>query len=111
MMADEEEVVDFRQQNQWEAGPDEEIKIPEAYITRLQYEIVILSEKKTFTFRCVSYETKGDGEWLFGNVIIDSSKRDAKGKVDLQRISYHPELSLVNVSFMVLPAPEEGLGD
>jgi len=104
-MADE--VIDLAKQNQWEAKPDEELKIPEAYITRLRYEIVVLTEKKTFTFRCAGYEVTEGGAWRFENVIIDSSKLDAKGEVELKRVTYHPELKLVNVSFMILPAPEE----
>jgi len=107
MMADEDEAVDFARQNQWEAKPDEELKIPEVYITQLRYEIVVFAEKKPFTFRCADYEVTEGGAWRFENVIIDSSKLNAKGEVELQRITYHPELKLVNVSFMVVPAVEE----
>jgi len=107
MMADEEEVVDFAKQDQWEAGPDEELKIPEAYITQLRFEIVVLTEKKPFTFRCTDYEVTPRGAWRFENVIIDSSKLDARGEVELKRVTYHPELKLVNVPFMIMPAPEE----
>jgi len=68
---------------------------------------VVLTEKKTFTFRCADYQVTDGGAWRFENVIIDSSKLNAKGEVDLKRFTYHPELKLVNVSFMVVPAPEE----
>ena len=102
-----DETVDFAKQNQWEANLDEELKIPEAYITQLRHEIVVLTEKKPFTFRCTDYEVTESGAWRFENVIIDSSKLDAKGDVELKRVTYHPELSLVNVPFMVVPAPED----
>jgi len=106
-MADENEVVDFAKQHQWEAKPDEELKLPEVYITRLHYEIIILGLKKEFTFRCSEYEQVPSGAWRFGHVIIDTSKLDAKGEVELKRVTYHPEIELVNVPFMVVPAPED----
>jgi len=99
--------VNLLEQNQWEAGPDAELKIPEVYITQLKYEIVVLDQKKEFTFRCSKYKKVRGGAWRFANVIIDSSKLDAKGEVELQRVTYHPELGLVNVPFMIVPAPEE----
>jgi len=103
------EKVDLGQQNQWQAGPDEEIKIPEVYITRLKYEIVVLDQKKEFTFRCSNYEFKAIGVCQFSNVIIDSSKLNRKGKVVLKRITYHPEIVLANVPFMVIPAEEASI--
>lgn len=104
MMAEEQ--VNLLKQNQWEAGPDEDLKIPEVYITRLHYEIVILAQKKEFTFRCSEYERVPSGAWRFAHVIIDTSKLNAKGEVELKRVTYHPEIELVNVSFMVMPAVE-----
>ncbi len=101
------EKVDLLEQNQWEAGPDEELSIPEVYITQLKYEIVILGQKKEFTFRCSEYEWIEGGAWRFANVIIDSSKLNAKGEIELKRVTYHPEIVLVNVPFMAIPAPEE----
>jgi hypothetical protein len=101
------EQVNLRVQNQWEAGPDEELKIPEVYITQLKYEIVVLDQKKDFTFRCSEYEQVPSGAWRFANVIIDTSKLNAKGEMELKRVTYHPEIELVNVPFMVVPAPEE----
>ena len=101
------EQVNLREQNQWEAVPDEELKIPEVYITQLKHEIVVLDQKKEFTFRCSKYKKVRGGAWRFANVIIDSSKLDAKGEVELKRVTYHPEISLVSVPFMVVPAPEE----
>ncbi|GAH23174.1 unnamed protein product, partial [marine sediment metagenome] len=94
------EQVNLLEQNQWEAGPNEELKIPEIYITQLKHEIVILGLKKEFTFRCSEYEKVPSGAWRFANVIIDTSKRNPKGEVVLKRVTYHPELELVNVPFM-----------
>lgn len=101
-----EEQANLLEQNQWEAGPDEELKIPEVYITRLRYEIVILAQKKDFTFRCSEYEQIPSGAWHFANVIIDTSKLNSRGEVELKRVTYHPEIELVNVPFMSIPAPE-----
>lgn len=104
MMADQ---VNLLEQNQWETGPDEELKIPEVYITRLHYEIVVLDQKKEFTFRCEKYKVARGGVCRFKNVIIDTSKLDARGEVELKRVSFHPEIVLFNVPFMALPAPED----
>lgn len=103
-MADQ---VNLLEQNQWQAGPDEELSIPEVYITQLKYEIVVLDQKKEFTFRCSKYKQVQGGAWRFANVIIDTSKLNPKGDVELKRVTYHPEIVLVNVAFMVMPAPEE----
>ncbi len=101
------EQVNLLKQNQWEAGPDEELKIPEVYITQLKHEIVVLDQKKEFTFRCSKYKKVRGGAWRFAQVIIDTSKLNAKGDVELKRVSYHPEIVLVNATFMVVPAVEE----
>lgn len=103
MMAEQ---VNLLQQTEWEAGPDEEIRIPEVYINQLRYEIVVFTAKKEFTFRCRDYESIGGNGWRFANVIIDTSKLDAVGDVVLKRVSYHPSLELINVPFMVVPAVE-----
>ncbi len=104
------EKVDLRPQNQWQAGPDEELKIPEAYIKGLKFEVIVFTRKERggqdFTFRCKNYTLIKGGEAVFEWVIIDTSKRDSKGNVTLKRLTYHPALSLVNVGFMVVPAPE-----
>ncbi|MBA7699279.1 hypothetical protein ES703_107970 [subsurface metagenome] len=102
-----EEQVNLLKQNQWEAGPDEELKIPEVYITQLCYEIVVLGQKKEFTFRCSEYERVPSGAWRFAKVIIDTSKLNAKGELELKRVTYHPEIVLVNATFMVVPALEK----
>ena len=101
-----EKKVNLLEQNQWEAGPGEELKIPETYISRLKFEIVAFT-KKEFTFRCSEYEWIEGAAWRFANVIIDTSKLNPKGEVELQRFTYHPELTLVNVPVMIMPAPEE----
>ena len=101
-----EEQVNLLEQNQWEAGPDEELSIPEVYITRLKYEIVAFTQKKDFTFRCSKYKKVRGGTCRFSNVIIDTSKLNAKGEVELKRVTYHPEIVLVNATFMVVPAVE-----
>jgi len=110
------EHVNLQDQNQWEAKPREELKIPEVYISRLKFEIVVFTMKKDFTFRCSEYQWIGGVAWLpfarhhpawrFANVIIDTSKLNPKGEVELQRFTYHPELVLANVPFMVVPAVE-----
>jgi len=106
----QENVVDLAKQHQWEAPRHEDLKIPEVYITQLKYEIVVLGLKKEFTFRCSWFDKDPTGLWNFENVIIDSSKLDPQGEVELKRLTYHPEVSLSDVPFMVLPvlpAPEE----
>lgn len=81
-----------------------------------KYEIVFFRENKAHTFYCSEYipvdrgRYENDvfpGEWTFNDVIMDTSKRDPKGKLILVRMTYHPQISLVNVPFMVLPAPGE----
>ena len=101
------EQVNPLEQHQWEAGPDEDLKIPEAFITKLRHEIVVLGLKKDFTFRCSEYEWEESGAWRFAHVIIDTSKLNPKGDVELKRVTYHPEIHLVAVPFMIVPAPEE----
>ena len=104
MMAEQ---VNLLEQNQWQAGPYEELSIPEVYITQLKHEIVVFTQKKDFTFRCSDYEQVPSGAWRFANVIIDTSKLNPKGEVELKRVTYHPEIVLVNATFMVMPALEE----
>jgi len=99
--------VNLQEQNQWEAKADEELSIPKVYLSRLKFEIVVFTMKKDFTFRCSEYERVPDGGYRFANVIIDTSKLNAKGELELKRVTYHPEIELVNVPFMVMPAPEE----
>ena len=103
----QENQVNLLKQNQWEAKADEELSIPGVYISQLKFEIVVLGQKKEFTFRCSEYEWIEGAAWQFQHVIIDTSKLNVKGEVELQRVTYHPEIVLVNVPIMVVPAVEE----
>jgi hypothetical protein len=100
------EKIDLALENQWEAEPDEELKVPKDYIENLKWEIIVFG-KREFTFRCREYySVEGSGAWTFEGVIIDTSKKDPLGNITLKRITYHPAVSLVNMGFMVIPAPE-----
>jgi len=59
-----------------------------------------------FAFRCREYERAADGQWRFTGVVIDTSIKNAKGEVEMARLTYHPEVVLVNIGFMVIPAEE-----
>jgi len=107
-----EQKINLLKQTEWEAGPDEELKIPEGYIKQLRYEIVVIGRKtEKFAFRCKNYERTANGEYEFKGVIIDTSKKNPKGEIELKRLTYHPELVLVNVPFMAIPAPPEAGAD
>lgn len=109
----EEEIVNLQKQKQWEGKPGK-LRIPEAYVKDLTFEIIVFARKERggsdFTFRCRSYDRiqspNLNGAWRFAGVIIDTSKRNAQGQVEVARLTYHPELVLVNTSFMVVPAFE-----
>jgi len=98
--------------------------LPEPFVTALErrkFEIIWMDNKNTYTFFCRHYEADATydtppgaggvgvmtGEWLFYDVLMDTSKRDLNGKVTLIRMTYHPQISLVNIPFMVLPAEGE----
>lgn len=91
---------------EWTAPPDEELRIPAEYLTGLVYEVIVLSAKKLFTFKCGSYELSGQLS-TFHRVIMDTSKRNARGDVTLQRVSYHEQITLGNTGFMLIPIPDE----
>ena len=105
-----ENKVDLGKYREWEGKPGE-LAIPEAYINDLRYEIVVFVRKERggsdFTFRCKDYKRTRDGQWLFRMVMVDSSKLNPEGKVELARYSYHPEVFLVNIAFMVYPKPAD----
>ena len=84
-----------------------ELRIPAEYLTGLKYEILVLSSKKVFTFKCVSYDLKGQTT-IFHRVIMDTSLRNARGDITLHRVSYHEQIILANVGFMAIPVPEGG---
>jgi hypothetical protein len=104
-----QEKVDLGKQREWEDKPGE-VRIPEAYLRQLRYEIVVFTRKERggsdFTFRCREYKRTSDAQWKFTGVIIDTSKLNAKGEVELARLTYHPEVLLVDIGFMVIPAVE-----
>ena len=108
-----EEMVDLNKQREWIGKPGQlpdDLALPEAYLKPLRYEIIVFVRKERggsdFSFRCREYERIADGEYEFKGVIIDTSKRNSKGEVELARLTYHPEVVLVNVGFMVIPAEE-----
>ena len=105
-----EELVDLSKYREW-SGKPKEVAVPEVYTKDLRYEIVVFVRKERggsdFTFRCCDYKRTRDGQWRFSGVIMDTSKLDAAGEVELARITYHPEVVLVNIGFMVVPAPED----
>ena len=73
-----------------------------------KYEIIFFGDKKGLhEFFCSDWEGS-DGDYDFLDVIMDTSKRGPDGKVTQVKLTYHPEVSLVNVPFMVLPAEGEG---
>jgi len=104
-----EEFVDLNKQREW-AGKPGKVTIPEPYLKDLLYEIVVFARKERggsdFTFQCRRYERTSDGQWKFSGVIIDTSKLNVKGEVELARLTYHPDISLVDIGFMVIPAAE-----
>ncbi len=89
---------------EWTAKSDEELTIPAEYLEGLRWEVLVLSAKKTFTFRCVSYNLR-TGICTFRGVIMDTSTRNSRGAIILQRVSYHQEIVLANVGFMAIPVP------
>lgn len=103
-----EDVVAPNKYREWEGKPGE-VAIPEVYVKDLRYEIVVFVRKerggRDFAFRCCEYTQTADGQWRFYRVIQDSSKLNPEGKVMWAVFSYHPEVVLVNVAFMVYPKP------
>jgi len=104
-----EEVINLEKQRQWQGKPGE-LMVPEDYLKDLKYEIIVFARKERggsdFTFRCKDYRNDTGGQWTFANVIIDTSRKNPQGLVELARITYHPRVTLVNVGFMAIPAPE-----
>jgi len=102
--------VNLSKQREWEGKPGE-LTIPEVYLTSLRFEVIVFTRKERggsdFTFRCKEYERVADGEYEFKGVIIDTSKRNPRGEIELARLTYHPEISLLNAACMVIPASEE----
>lgn len=90
---------------EWTSDAKGQLLIPERYVKDLAYEIIVLSAKKLMTFQCVSYELDGQ-VCKFKGALLDTSERNARGKVTLQRFSYHAEVILGNTGFMAIPIPE-----
>jgi len=105
-----EEIIDLKKQREWSGKPGD-LAIPQAYINDLRYEIVVFARKERggsdFTFRCREYQRDPDGQRRFEGVIIDTSIKNPQGVVELARVTYHPEVVLVDIGFMVIPAPED----
>jgi hypothetical protein len=82
-----------------------------------KYSRFYCSEYEQMTMRCevnsqmISFLNLPRGEWIFQNVIMDTSKRDPQGKPTLIRMTYHPSVSLINIPFIVLPADGENNGE
>lgn len=101
--------INLSQQREWSGKPGA-VAIPEAYIKDLRYEIVVFTKKERggsdFAFRCKEYQMVEEGAWRFTGVMIDTSIKDTQGEVEQARLTYHPEVMLVNIGFMVIPATE-----
>lgn len=101
--------VDLNQQREWSGKPGT-LAIPEEYVRDLRYEIIVFARKERggsdFSFRCRDYRRLRGGQWKFTQVIIDTSKKNPQGEVELARLTYHPEVRLVDIGFMVIPAVE-----
>lgn len=99
---------DLNRQREWSGEPGT-LTIPKAYVKDLRYEIIVFARKERggsdFSFRCRDYRRRR-GQWKFTQVIIDTSKKNAQGEVELARLTYHPEVKLVDIGFMVMPAVE-----
>ena len=105
-----QELADLSKNSEWSGKPSE-VAIPEAYDKVLRYEIVVFARKERggsdFTFRCKDYKRTRDGQWRFRMVMVDSSKLNPEGEIELARFSYHPEVFLVNIAFMIYPKPAD----
>jgi len=99
------ERVDLSKSKEWISETPKELEIPEVYINRLKLEITVLGQKKEFTFQCSGYKRLKNGAWRFAHVIIDTSKLNPKGDVELRRITYLPKIEMGEVAFMVIPIP------
>ena len=103
-----EEIVDLNKQKEWSGKPGE-VTVPEAYLKDLLFEMIVFARKERggsdFTFQCREYERTAAGEYAFRGVDIDTSIKNVKGEVELARLTYHPEIMMVNLGFMVIPAP------
>ena len=106
---EQEQHVDLNQQREWSGEPGT-LTIPEGYVRDLRYEIIVFARKERggsdFSFRCRDYKRIRGGQWRFTQVMIDTSKKNSQGEVELARLTYHPEVRLADIGFMVIPAVE-----
>lgn len=107
-----QEYVNLKESREWTGKPGQyfgNLVLPQAYLKPLHYEIVVFVKKERgghdFSFQCKDYEYTPKHGWRFEHVIIDSSIKD-QDQVKLAKLSYHPEVMLVNLGFLVLPIPE-----
>jgi len=108
-----EEMVNLNQSREWIGKPGQfpdDLALPEVYLKPLRYEIIVFARKERggsdFTFRCQEYSRTPEGLWFFRGVVIDTSIKNANGGVEIARLTYHPEVMLADIGFMVIPAPE-----
>ncbi len=92
------------QSKEWTTKADEQLLIPQEYQRCLVYDITILSAKRMMNFQCASYKLDGQ-TCTFHDVLLDTSEKNARGKVTLQRVSYHEVVILGNTGFMAIPIP------
>jgi hypothetical protein len=86
---------------EWVGKPGDEI-VPDEYRGLYKHQIVILSTKKEREFLCGSYALEGPFA-TFTNVLIDNSKRNARGQVIELRIAFYDQVVLANTGFMARP--------
>lgn len=82
----------------------EPLAIPAEYLQDLAYDIMILSAKTLKTFQCVDFKLDGQ-VFCFNRVIMDTSEKNARGRVTLLQVSYHEKVILGNTGFMAIPIP------
>lgn len=96
------------QSKEWTAKASEKLNFSdkdEKELKRcLTYDVTILSAKRMMTFQCGSYQLDG-AICTFYDVLLDTSEKNARGTVTLQRVSYHERVILGNTGFMAIPIP------
>ena len=106
----QEAKTNFRQQREWSGKPGT-LTIPEEYIKGLKFEVIVFARKERggsdFSFQCKYYDCVAGREYKFAHVLIDTSRKNPQGEVVEARLTYHPQVCLVNVGFMVVPVAEE----
>ena len=102
--------IDLKQQREWSGKPGT-LTIPEEYIKGLKFEVIVFARKERggsdFSFQCKYFEREAGHQYKFGHVLIDTSRKNPQGEVIEARLTYHPEVWLANVGFMVVPVAED----